>query len=104
MDYPREHSQAATLADTLFHFQEVLKSTRPSLVCLPLTRKHEVAPGTRRQMETESAAVRGAELAAEYTQVPVVWIVSETSEDVMNQIFEDVLRDHADTKDRSESS
>ena len=34
-------------------------------------------------METESAAVRGAELAAEYTQVPVVWIVSETSEDVV---------------------
>jgi FkbM family methyltransferase len=83
MDYPREHSPAATLADALFHFQEVLKSTRPSLVCLPLTRKHEVAPGTRRQMETESAAVRGAELAAEYTQVPVVWIISETSEDVV---------------------
>ena len=83
LDFPREHSPAATLADSLFHFQEVLKSTRPSLVCLPLTRKHEVAPGTRRQMETESAAVRGAELAAEYTQVPVVWIVSETSEDVV---------------------
>ena len=64
-DYPRKHSPENTLADTLIHFKEVLKTARPMIVFLPLSSQKAKITETRaqQQRETQEAVVKGAQVA-----------------------------------------
>ncbi len=76
-DYRRAHMPHSIHTDTLNHLTEVLQTTQPLLICLPLARnkwKERETGVERRERETEEAAIKGAELAAEYAHVPIVWI------------------------------
>ena len=66
-DYPRKHSPENTLADTLIHFKEVLKTTRPLIVFLPLSNQKAKITETRaqQQRETQEAVVKGAQVTLE---------------------------------------
>ncbi len=64
-DYPHKHSPENTLADTLIHFKEVLKTTSPLIVFLPLSSQKTKISETRaqQQSETQEAVVKGAQVA-----------------------------------------
>ncbi len=64
---PRQHSPENTLADTLIHFKEVLRTTRPLMVFLPLSNQKAKITETRaqQQRETQEAGVKGAQVALE---------------------------------------
>ena len=64
-DYPHKHSPENTLADTLIHFKEVLKTTSPLIVFLPLSSQKTKISETwaQQQSETQEAVVKGAQVA-----------------------------------------
>jgi hypothetical protein len=76
-DYRRAHMPHSIHTDTLNHLTEVLQTTQPLLICLPFARnkwKERETGVERRERETEEAAIKGAELAAEYAHVSIAWI------------------------------
>jgi len=89
-DYPRANAPEATLTETLMSLKEVLKATQPVLVVLPLLGrrtgafKKDASHRTRvrsntsqQQKDVEEAAVRGAQLAAEFAGITVMWASNE---------------------------